>query len=76
MKITKKYSIKENKCNCHPETCCHWKYSLLKNGKVIDKDDYIKGLQFPSKNIMFKVLDLYGFQNHKKTKAYKKWKNE
>jgi len=39
-------------------------------------DDYLKGLRFPNNNVRFQVLDFYGFQNHKKTKEYKKWKRK
>ena len=76
IKISKRYSIRESSCDCHPETCCHWSYALLKDDCMIDGADDIKDLNFPNDNIRFKTLDFYGFQNHKKTKAYKKWRNK
>ncbi len=62
-----------NDSSGHPETCGTWAYSLLKDGDVIDNDDYIPSLAFPNDNIRFKILDFYGFQNHQDTKEYKKW---
>jgi hypothetical protein len=73
-KITKHYSIQTNSCNCHPETCSHWGFDLLKDGIIIDSDDYIPMLQFPNDNVRFKVLDFYGYQNHHSSKTYKRWK--
>jgi hypothetical protein len=75
-RITKKYAIMVNSCNCHSETCNHWNYSLLKNGDVISQADYIPSLNFPNKNIKFKILDFYQYENHKDTKQYKKWRKK
>jgi len=75
-RITKHYSIKHNSCDCHPETCNHWSYSLLKDGCIISQGDNIKDLDFPNKNIKYKILDFYGFENHKGSKEYKKWKRK
>ena len=72
--ITKHYAIQENWTNGHPETDGTWAFYLLKDGMLIDSDDYIKGLKFPNDNVRFQILDFYGYQNHKETKAYKKWK--
>jgi len=28
-------------CDCHPETCCHWRYKfVLSNGKTWSSDSY------------------------------------
>ena len=75
-KITKHYSIQENRRTGHPETDNTWKYYLLKDGVLIDSDNDIKGLQFPNDNVRFQILDFYGFQNHHGSKAYKKWKRK
>ena len=72
--ITKHYAIQENGIAGHQETDGNWTYHLLKDGMLIDSDDHVKGLQFPNNNVRFQVLDFYGFQNHQKTKEYKKWK--
>ncbi len=42
-----KYTVERTYCDCHPETCCHFRYSLLEDGKRIqtsDDKEYLQGL--------------------------------
>lgn len=30
-----KIEIKNSRCNCHPETCCHGRYDVFLNGEKV-----------------------------------------
>jgi hypothetical protein len=43
------YTVVRNSCDCHPETCSHWDYYLMHNGKRMEGGDDFNNLNSTAK---------------------------